>query len=152
MENRLYRSRTDQMIGGVCGGLAEYLKIDSTLIRLFFVLLGLGTGVGLAIYLILWLIIPYAGEGEAGTAETRRAGADEVAERMRTLGSDVQRAFQQPNPKAGLIVGAALIILGVVFLVDTLNLPWLRWLRFDVFWPVLLILGGAVLIWRRLRD
>ncbi len=152
MENRLYRSRTDQMIGGVCGGLAEYLKIDSTLIRLFFVLLGLGTGVGLAIYLILWLIIPYAGEGEAGTAETRRAGADEVAERMRTLGSDVQRAFQQPNPKASLIVGAALIILGVVFLVDTLNLPWLRWLRFDVIWPVLLILGGALLIWRRLRD
>lgn len=152
MENRLYRSRTDQMIGGVCGGLAEYLKIDSTLIRLFFVLLGLGTGVGLAIYLILWIIIPYAGEGEAGTAETRRAGADEVAARMRTLGSDVQRAFQQPNPKAGLIVGAALIILGLVFLVDTLNLPWLRWLRFDVFWPVLLILAGGVLIWRRLRD
>lgn len=152
MSNRLYRSRTDQMIGGVCGGLAEYLKIDATLIRLFFVLLGLGTGVGVALYLILWIVIPYEGEGEAGTAETRRAGADEVAERMRTLGSDVQRAFQQPNPKAGLIVGAALIILGLVFLVDTLNLPWLRWLRFDTLWPVLLILAGAVLIWRRLRD
>lgn len=152
MNNRLYRSRADQMIGGVCGGLAEYLKIDSTLIRLFFVLLGLGTGVGLALYLILWIIIPYEGEGEAGTAETRRAGADEVAERMRTLGSDVQRAFQQPNPKAGLVVGAGLIILGLVFLIDTLNLPWLRWLRFDTLWPVLLILGGAVLIWRRLRD
>ncbi len=152
MNNRLYRSRTDQMIGGVCGGLAEYLKIDSTLIRLFFVLLGLGTGVGVALYLILWIIIPYEGEGEAGTAETRRAGADEVAERVRSLGSDVQRAFQQPNPKAGLVVGAGLIILGLAFLIDTLNLPWLRWLRFDTFWPVLLILAGAVLIWRRLRD
>lgn len=152
MNNRLYRSRTDQMIGGVCGGLAEYLKIDSTLVRLFFVLLGLGTGVGVAVYLILWIIIPYEGEGEAGTAETRRAGADEMAERMRTLGSDVQRAFQQPNPKAGLIVGVALIILGVVFLVDALNLPWLRWVRFDVFWPMLLILAGGVLVWRRLRD
>ncbi len=152
MNNRLYRSRTDQMIGGVCGGLAAYLKIDSTLIRLFFVLLGLGSGIGLMVYLVLWIIIPYEGEGEAGTAETRSAGAGEVAERVRALGSDVQRAFQQPNPKAGLLVGAALIILGLVFLVDTLNLPWLRWLRFDTFWPVLLILGGAVLIWRRLRE
>ncbi len=152
MNNRLYRSRADQMIGGVCGGLAEYLKIDSTLIRLFFVLLGLGTGVGVALYLILWIIIPYEGEGEAGTEETRRAGANEVADRMRALGNDVQRAFQQPNPKAGLVVGAGLIILGLVFLVDTLNLPWLRWLRFDTLWPALLILAGAVLIWRRLRD
>lgn len=152
MNNRLYRSRTDQMIGGVCGGLAEYLKIDSTLIRLFFVLLALGSGVGLALYLILWIIIPYEGEGEVGAADTRRAGADEVAQRMRALGDDVQQAFRQPHPKAGLIVGVALIILGMVFLVDTLNLRWLRWLRFDILWPVLLILAGGVLIWRRLRD
>ncbi len=43
MSNRLYRSRTDQMIGGVCGGSGRYLKIDANIVRLLFVLLGWAT-------------------------------------------------------------------------------------------------------------
>lgn len=152
MQNKLYRSRTDQMVGGVCGGLAQYLRIDATLIRLFFVLLVLGSGIGVALYLILWIVVPYEGEGEFGDRETARAGADEMAERARTLGADVQRALREPNPKTGLIVGAALIIIGAVVLIDNLNLPWLRWLDFGALWPLLLIIGGALLIWRRLRK
>ncbi len=149
---RLYRSRTDQMVGGVCGGLGQYLRIDATLIRLFFVLLALGSGVGVILYLILWIVVPYAGEGELGDRETARAGADEIANRARTLGADLERAFRQPNPKTGLIVGVALIVIGAIVLIDNLNLPWLRWLDFGSLWPVLLIIGGALLIWRRLRE
>ena len=70
MSNRLYRSRTDQMIGGVCGGLSQYLKIDATIIRLLFVLLALGSGVGMVLYLILWVIIPYPDAGEIGASDT----------------------------------------------------------------------------------
>ncbi len=55
---RLYRSKTERMIGGVCGGLAEYLKLDPTLVRLFFLLLLLIPGPGLIIYLIMWIITP----------------------------------------------------------------------------------------------
>lgn len=55
---RLYRSRTDRMIGGVCGGLANYLNIDPTLIRLFFVLLFFGVGTGPLLYLIMWIVVP----------------------------------------------------------------------------------------------
>jgi len=59
MENRrLYRSRFDQMIGGVCSGLGRYLTIDPTVIRLIFVLLFLAAGNGLLFYLILWIIMP----------------------------------------------------------------------------------------------
>lgn len=152
MENRLYRSRTDQMVGGVCGGLAQYLKIDATLVRLFFLLLALGSGVGVIVYLILWVIVPYEGEGQVAGSDTVRAGADEMANRMRTLGADIQRAVREPNPKTGLILGAALIIIGAVVLIDNLDLPWLHWLNFDMLWPVLLIAGGALLIWRRLRE
>lgn len=53
---RLYRSKTERMVGGVCGGLAEYLKLDPTLVRLFFLLLLLIPGPGLIIYLIMWII------------------------------------------------------------------------------------------------
>jgi phage shock protein C len=55
---RLYRSRDDRMIGGVCGGLAEYLNVDPTLIRLLLVLLAFAGGPGIVAYLILWIIVP----------------------------------------------------------------------------------------------
>ncbi len=152
MNNRLYRSRTDQMIGGVCGGLSQYLKIDATLIRLFFVLLAVGSGVGMILYLILWVIVPYEGAGEIGGSDTIRGGADEMASRMHTLGADIQQAIREPNPKTGLILGAALIIIGCVVLIDNLNLPWLRWLDFGTLWPILLIIGGGLLILRRIRE
>jgi phage shock protein C len=57
-DKRLYRSRSDKMIAGVCGGLADYLGIDSTIVRLVFValfLIGVGSP-GLA-YLVLWLVM-----------------------------------------------------------------------------------------------
>ena len=57
---KLYRSTTDKMIGGVCGGLAEYFDIDPTLIRLVFVLLLFTPLHGLIVYLILWIITPAA--------------------------------------------------------------------------------------------
>ena len=55
---RLYRSRTDRKIGGVCGGLAAYFKVDPTFIRIIWVVLILGAGVGLLAYLVCWVVIP----------------------------------------------------------------------------------------------
>lgn len=55
---RLYRSRTDTMLGGVCAGLAKYFALDPTVVRLVFVLLFLLAGHGLLIYLIMWLVVP----------------------------------------------------------------------------------------------
>lgn len=148
MQTRLYRSRTDAVIGGVCGGLGQYLGIDPVLVRLFFVLLALGSGVGVLIYIIMWIVIPYPDQGEAASAETIRASAEEIAERARTIGAEVRAG----NPQAGLIIGAALIVLGFFFLLDNLDLPWLRWFDFDVLWPPLLIFGGVALLWRRVKG
>lgn len=59
MENKkLYRSSTDKMIAGVCGGLAKYLGIDSTLVRIIFALLVVGVGSGLLLYIILAIVMP----------------------------------------------------------------------------------------------
>jgi len=55
---RLYRSQEDRMIGGVCGGLAEYLSVDPTLIRLLYILFALTGGSGVLAYLIMLVIIP----------------------------------------------------------------------------------------------
>ena len=55
---KLYRSTKDKMIGGVAGGLGEYFNVDTTLIRLLFVLVCLLGGSGILAYIILWIIVP----------------------------------------------------------------------------------------------
>jgi len=55
---RLYRSRSDRKIAGVCGGLGSYFSLDPVIFRIVWVILILGAGVGLIAYLIAWLIIP----------------------------------------------------------------------------------------------
>ena len=55
---KLYRSKTDKKIFGVCGGFAEYFDIDVTIIRITFLVLLLGAGCGLLAYLICALIMP----------------------------------------------------------------------------------------------
>jgi phage shock protein PspC (stress-responsive transcriptional regulator) len=55
---RLYRSRNNRMLFGVCGGLGEYLNVDPTVIRLIFVLAFLPGGPGLLAYLVLALLVP----------------------------------------------------------------------------------------------
>ena len=55
---KLYRSKTDRKVAGVCGGLAQYFNIDPTLIRVLFVVLAILGGSGLLLYLALWIIVP----------------------------------------------------------------------------------------------
>jgi len=55
---RLYRSKTNRVIGGVCGGIGEYFGIDPTIIRLIWVILALMGGTGIIAYIIAWIIIP----------------------------------------------------------------------------------------------
>lgn len=55
---RLYRSRTERMIGGVCGGLAQYFNIDPTIVRLIFLLLLFAGGAAFLIYIIMWIVVP----------------------------------------------------------------------------------------------
>lgn len=54
---RLYRSRTDRKIAGVCGGLGAYFNVDPIIFRVVWVVLVLGAGVGILGYLIFWLVV-----------------------------------------------------------------------------------------------
>lgn len=56
---KLYKSRTDRMLAGVCGGVAEYLNLDSTIIRLLFALFGC-SGAGIVVYIVAAIIMPEA--------------------------------------------------------------------------------------------
>ena len=77
---KLYRSTTDRMIGGVCGGLGDYLNIDSTIIRLIFVLLTIfGVGSFILIYIIMLLIVPEEPVGN-GTVVAEPVAEEEIVE------------------------------------------------------------------------
>ncbi|NOQ39703.1 MAG: PspC domain-containing protein [Anaerolineales bacterium] len=146
MENvKLYRSVSNQMIGGVCGGLGAYVNIDPVFVRLLFVLLLFGSDFGFILYLLLWILIPEEGK-DYGFKD------DSFSDRLKSMGNDVQKAVTQPHPQSGLILGAGLIIIGGILFLDRLNFSWLRWMDFDILWPLILIAGGIVLLIRIRRE
>ena len=57
---KLHRSEDDRWLAGVCGGIADYFNVDSTLVRVLFILFGFLVGGGILIYIILWIIMPQA--------------------------------------------------------------------------------------------
>ncbi len=75
MEKRLYRSQKDKVIAGVCGGIAVHLNVDPVLVRLVYILLTFGTGLGpgLIVYFIAWIIIPLETTEVVITASTESA-------------------------------------------------------------------------------
>ncbi|EIL96039.1 MULTISPECIES: PspC domain-containing protein [Rhodanobacter] len=58
MSKRLSRSRTDRKLAGVCGGIAEFLGWDPTLVRVLWIVLTMLGGSGILIYLVLWVAMP----------------------------------------------------------------------------------------------
>jgi phage shock protein C len=62
---QILRTRKDKILGGVCGGLGRYLNVDPVFIRILFVLLVLGWGTGILIYLIAWILIPLEPEEDS---------------------------------------------------------------------------------------
>src|SRR4030067_1168282 len=105
MAKRVYRSRKETMIAGVCGGLGEYLDIDPVIVRIIFVLLAFAGGAGVIGYIIAWIIIPEAPVGAAST-ESSTPVAPATPE-------DNEAAKRE---KRALFAGFILIALGMVFL------------------------------------
>lgn len=60
-EKKLVRDTSNEMVAGVCAGLARYFDIDAVIIRLVFVVLALAGGPGVLLYIILWIIMPESG-------------------------------------------------------------------------------------------
>lgn len=55
---KLYRSKKDRKLSGVCGGLGEYIGVDPNVVRVLFIVLAVLGGAGLIIYLAMWIIVP----------------------------------------------------------------------------------------------
>ena len=103
------------MLGGVCGGLGDYFDLDANLIRLVFIILSAVGGTGVIAYIALWLIVPQEGDrAERRLGETIQEGADEIAEKARSIGRDVRGATEKGQHEVGIVFGALLVIIGIV--------------------------------------
>ena len=122
---RLYRSQNNKVIAGVCGGIAEYMNVDPTVVRVAWILLSILPLVpGIIIYVVAWVIIP---KHPSQTASPRNAGSFSGAG----------------------AVGVFFIIIGALFLMSNLHLfHWRDW--WDISWdylvPVLLIGAGILFL------
>lgn len=114
---RLFRSRTDRVLGGVCGGLGDYFAADPIWFRIGFVVLALGGGSGILIYLLMWLIIP-----------ERPVGVEPVPAARGQIGG-------------AAVIGLVLVFAGTIALVNTVA-PWLG----QYVWPVIFVVGGLALV------
>ena len=157
MEKKLIRSRSDRMIAGVCGGLGEYLNLDPVWMRLLFVLLLFASSIGLWVYLILWMIVPQEGWETTSPGDTVQANVQDMADRARELGQGIQQGLQRDATPSGdrsntgpALIGVALVLLGGFLLLNQFNL--FSWIRWDVMWPLLIILLGVALLVSRIRE
>jgi phage shock protein C len=153
MSTRITKSKTDKVIDGVCGGLAEYFGIDSVLVRLVFVLLVFINGLGLILYIILAIIMPKAEKLDQSPKETIRENVQEIGERVKEagegLGAALSKKTEEKPSHRGRWLGVLLILLGVFFLLD--NLHMIRWIDKDLLWPIIIIFIGAWLLIKRWR-
>src|SRR5687768_2330155 len=103
---QLRRSRSDKMLGGVSGGLAEYSGIDPLLWRVGFVALAFAGGSGVLVYLLLWLLMPADSVGVAAPGSVVRAPRPPAGPR---------------SPVPGVTIAGLLIIVGVLVLLTNVT-------------------------------
>lgn len=146
MYKKLYRSVTDKMIGGVCGGLAEYFAIDPVIVRLIFVLAVIFGGSGILAYIILWIVIPQKPYiitpfNNEQTKNNSTATNDE--KKTENAQSNMNFGYDKPQNNKTIFAGAFLIVLGGIFLLDN----FVPRFHFGDFWPLILIgLGIAIIL------
>lgn len=156
MEKKLYRDEYRKKIAGVCAGLAEYLGIDVTVVRIVFVLMAIFHGSGGLIYIILWIVLPkkpyiYHDPTVDYTVPPQTPGNNPYGGNPYPGNPFQGNPFPQPPYKpqngtslAAIIIGTILIIVGGSILLDDFDIipDW----DLGHLWPIIIIAVGAVLM------
>lgn len=121
---KIYRSRTDRIVFGVCGGIAEYYQIESLWVRVIFIFLGITGAIGFLLYLSLALLMPLAPLDSQGKEEQKQTPAD-LSRRLNFL-------------------GLVIILIGIIAFFNALFPQF--WLGWKIIWPVAIILIGLSFI------
>ncbi|MGB9681643.1 MAG: PspC domain-containing protein [bacterium] len=126
MEKKLYRSRKQRILAGVCGGIAEYFNVDPVIIRLIMILLIFANGLGILFYIIAAIIIPENPEEK------------EVSRDVGEFPRDTR------NP---VLLGLILVILGIVAVLWSWGVPWIH-MSPGIFLGIILVVFGLYFLVR----
>ena len=154
MEKRLYRSRSDRIIWGVCGGLAKYFDMDPTIVRVVVVLSIFLGSFGIWAYIILAIVVPLEGSKVTTPKEAVQENVEDMKETASELGREIRSTLageeDEPEEVAKVrhrrrnLFGIILIVLGVIFLLGSFNLFW--WFNWGNLWPLILVAIGVLII------
>lgn len=144
----LYRSETNKVIGGVCGGIGEALDIDPTLIRIIFLITFVFGGVGLLFYFILWIVVPSKSKIHSTSNETITENIEEVKAKAQEFKEHLEEGNY--NDSNRLLLGIIVIGLGVIFLMN--NFGFARhFVDIGKLWPLFLVAIGFAILTKRNR-
>ncbi len=158
MPTRLERSTTNKVVAGVCGGIAEYLQVDATLVRVFFVVGTILTGgLGLLGYIALVVLVPLPGQPApfvksdvtTSTVETAVGSDPAATAKIITPPAPARPADPEVAERNRAAFGVVLIALGAIFLLSNAGL--FRLVRWDLAWPLVFIGIGVLLLAQRVR-
>jgi phage shock protein PspC (stress-responsive transcriptional regulator) len=137
MEKKLERIQHNKMVAGVASGLAEYLELDVTLVRVLFVLAFIFGLSGLLIYIVMWIAVPKRSVFQDFSAY----------EANYIIKEDSFTTKKQKDNSGRIIPGLVLIGIGIYFLLAEFKiLP--HWFSILKLWPVILIIGGITILVR----
>lgn len=142
---RLMKSRTSRMLFGVAGGIAEYFEVDPVLVRVAFVALIPLSGVGLIAYVVFAIAMPSSSK-RAPTGSIETPAPAERPEGGGPSAPPPSRREAWRSPRA--VLGLALVLLGLLFLLDNLGLFRFGW---GQLWPLAIIGIGVLVLVASLR-
>lgn len=135
---KLYRSRTDRLIFGVCGGLGKYFNVDSSLFRILFILFMFIGGWGILMYLILAIIIPLESRTVVPSGEMKEAMSS----------TDINEARAKDMWQLRNMAGGVIVFIGL-FILFRLIFPF--WVKWELLGAMVLILVGFYILFRKER-
>jgi len=139
---KLYRSKTDRVIFGVCGGLGEYFEVDSLILRILFVLLTFTGGSGIIIYLILAIIIPSGEEKKKNNKEVINGIQEKTQDIAEEIKKDRSRLKSVKN-----IIGLVIVFIGLNILFEQIfDFSPFTWINWGVVWALIIVIIGAKII------
>lgn len=151
MGKKLYRSTNDKMLGGVAGGLAEYFGIDSTLVRVLFIVIVFLGGGGIIAYIILWIVVPqkpyelpkspFTQSPPDSGGSSNYTSDQNKSDNFSVTNGEIAGSVAQPGNKQ-IWIAIVLIVIGGLLLLDNIFPRF----DFDHFWPVILIGIGIGLL------
>ncbi len=143
---KLYRNEEEAIFAGVCSGLADYFDLDVTLMRVIFVILVIGGGSGLLIYIILWIVTPIKKDGVViDHKDDVKKFVEDAGKKTKTMAKEIKKEIKSSNKRSGSLLGMILMALGILILVEKIIPMVIRW---DYVWPGILIFVGGYLVFR----